>query len=260
MKTLQFEVDAPPLTSECYEFGPFRLDVAAQQLTRAGRPVDLTPKAFRTLVVLVHHHDRVVTKEEIIRAVWPDSYVSDDSLSQNIWTLRRALGDHSAHPEYIATLARRGYRVIAPVASVAPASVARDEPRSQAAGGGEQVPASRHALLGGVRPRARVWIGGIALLTTAVFVAGTTRGVTRSSAPAVESPVQFTLTPPGGVTIADAGALSPDGRHLAFVGRDEHSDARLERSCEIHVRRPSRERRERSSCRLDELPHIVTYG
>ena len=64
--------------------------------------------------MLFQHHDRVVEKEELVK-LWPDTFVSDDSLTHSVSVLRRALGDDSAQPVYIATIPRRGYRFTAPV-------------------------------------------------------------------------------------------------------------------------------------------------
>src|SRR5262245_55361453 len=106
--------DLPPLlvpaaTGE-YLFGPFRLNVASMQLWRGDDLVTITPKAFDTLLVLIANRDRLLRKEELLAAVWPNSFVSEDSLAQNITVLRRALGDDPNQPQYIATLPRRGYR------------------------------------------------------------------------------------------------------------------------------------------------------
>ena len=93
-----------------YTFGPFRVDVATRTLARQGEAVTLTSKAFDTLLVLVQNRDRLVEKDELVKSVWPDTFVSDDSLTHSISVLRRALGDDSGQPVYIATVPRRGYR------------------------------------------------------------------------------------------------------------------------------------------------------
>jgi DNA-binding winged helix-turn-helix (wHTH) protein/pimeloyl-ACP methyl ester carboxylesterase len=100
-----------------YIFGPFVLDAREGALLREGRPVQLTPKAFETLVALVERSGHCIGKEELMRRVWPDSFVEENNLSQNISQLRRALqaegGDAAG---YIETVPRRGYRFNAPVA------------------------------------------------------------------------------------------------------------------------------------------------
>src|SRR5688572_2094222 len=109
---------APGKPTVAYEFGPFRLDVPLRQLSKDGTPISLTPKAFDVFVALIRHRDRVFTKEELFAAVWPNAYVTEDSLTQNIWAVRRALGDDPAQPTYIATIPRTGYRFIAEVVEV----------------------------------------------------------------------------------------------------------------------------------------------
>jgi DNA-binding winged helix-turn-helix (wHTH) protein len=78
---------------DLYEFGPFRLDAAQRLLSRDHRPILLQPKAFETLLVLVRNSDRVVLKEELLDAVWADTFVQESNLTQNIFVLRKALGD-----------------------------------------------------------------------------------------------------------------------------------------------------------------------
>ncbi len=96
-----------------YEFGPFRLDPAEKTLWRDGQPVPLTPKAFDTLLILVEKGGRLVEKDELIRRLWPDSFVEENSLPQNIYLLRKALEKDGQGIRYIETVPRRGYRFIA---------------------------------------------------------------------------------------------------------------------------------------------------
>lgn len=98
-----------------YEFGPFRIDASQYQLFHNNEAVPLSPKVFETLMVLVENNGRVVGKEEIIGRVWPDTFVEDSSLTQNISLLRKALGEGDTHHRFIETLPKRGYRFIAPV-------------------------------------------------------------------------------------------------------------------------------------------------
>lgn len=98
-----------------YDFGPFRLDTERRRLTREGEPVRLTPKAFDTLSALVSHAGCVLEKDDLIKVVWPETFVEEDSLTQNISTIRKALGDLAGEPDYIATMPRRGYQFVAPV-------------------------------------------------------------------------------------------------------------------------------------------------
>jgi DNA-binding winged helix-turn-helix (wHTH) protein/tetratricopeptide (TPR) repeat protein len=99
------------------DFGPFRLDASNSRLLRDGKPVALTPKAFDVLRYLTSQPDRLVTKSELLSAVWPDVYVSDASVKVCVREIRKALRDSTKVPKYIETVHRRGYRFIAPVAA-----------------------------------------------------------------------------------------------------------------------------------------------
>lgn len=98
-----------------YEFGPFRMDTAKRLLQRDDEPLSLTPKAFAALLILVRNSERVVSKEELVEKLWTDTFVGATTLAQNIFTLRKVLGDDQNNPQYIKTIPRRGYRFIASV-------------------------------------------------------------------------------------------------------------------------------------------------
>lgn len=104
----------------CYEFGPYHLDPSKRILTREGEGIPLTLKATEILIALVKHAGQLVEKDELLKEVWPDTFVEEANLSQNVFTLRRALGDDRAEPRYIETVARRGYRFLATVRAVPP--------------------------------------------------------------------------------------------------------------------------------------------
>lgn len=97
--------------SEPIRFGTFQVDPHERVLLQDGHPVPLTPKALETLLVLLKHHGHVVSKAELLGAVWPDTFVEEGVLAQNILTLRKALGN----PDWIENVPRRGYRFSAPV-------------------------------------------------------------------------------------------------------------------------------------------------
>jgi len=99
-------------TPEIYEFGPFRLEPAERKLMRGNEIVVLTPKAFDTLVLLVRNSGHLLEKDELLRVLWPDSFVEEGNLSNNIFLLRKALGED---PAYIETVPKRGYRFIGAV-------------------------------------------------------------------------------------------------------------------------------------------------
>jgi len=105
-------------TKTDYEFGPFRIDAGERQLLRHGQIVPLTPKVFDVLLALVQHNGRILTKDEVIRLVWPDTTVEEGNLSRNISTLRGALGERPREGRYIETIPWRGYRFVAAVRQV----------------------------------------------------------------------------------------------------------------------------------------------
>ena len=98
-----------------YEFDNFRMDVAERSLLRNGTPVQLTPKAFDTLLVLVMRSGHLVQKDELLKEVWPDTFVEEATLAQNISTLRKVLGQDGDGHQYIETVPKRGYRFISSV-------------------------------------------------------------------------------------------------------------------------------------------------
>jgi len=101
---------------EFYEFGEFQLDVAERLLRRGDKTVPLTVKAFETLLALVRRAGHLVEKDELMKQVWPDSFVQEVNLARNIWTLRKALGEDEGQHRYIETVPKLGYRFVAPVA------------------------------------------------------------------------------------------------------------------------------------------------
>jgi DNA-binding winged helix-turn-helix (wHTH) protein len=109
-----------------YDYGPFRLDPAEHRLTREGIPVALAPKAFELLLFLVQNPGRLLTKDQIMQAVWPNSFVEEANLTVSISLLRKVMGEKEGNLRYIETVPKKGYRFIASVREVqcGPASLA----------------------------------------------------------------------------------------------------------------------------------------
>ena len=104
----------PRLVNDSYEFGEFRLDAHKRTLQQGQEPVALTPKAFDTLLFLIEKHGQVVAKDELMKAVWADSFVEEANLTQTIFMLRKALGQ-ARDQGYIVTAPGRGYCFVADV-------------------------------------------------------------------------------------------------------------------------------------------------
>ena len=217
-----------------YTFGPFRVDLASYQFWRDNERLAITPKAFDTLIVLMANRNRVVGKDELMGLLWPESFVSEDSLTQSVSVLRRALGDDPSQPHYIATSARHGYRFIAEVreeravehepdvTSAAPPTGAPAPLNARTpAPAVEQASSATAQSSRQVRP---VWIAVPALLAVLLVLFAVVR--TTSVAPAAlpeRGPLRFTQEAPAGTALVSGGVLSPDGRYVAFVAQDDQS-------------------------------------
>jgi DNA-binding winged helix-turn-helix (wHTH) protein len=105
------------IQKEIYEFGPFTVDPAERVAFRDGKPLILTPKVFDTLLCLLRNRGRVLSKDEILQEVWPDTFVEEVNLAVNISTLRKALGESAQEARFIATVPGRGYRFVAAVSA-----------------------------------------------------------------------------------------------------------------------------------------------
>src|ERR1700721_3829624 len=119
--------------SNLYHFGQFVLDPGRRTLSRADSAVSLTPKAFDVLFFLVQNPNQLVTKEELLQAVWGDTFVEEGNLTQYISHLRKALGDNSEDARLIVTIARKGYQFTARVTVVAAAADITDRAKLQPA-------------------------------------------------------------------------------------------------------------------------------
>jgi DNA-binding winged helix-turn-helix (wHTH) protein/tetratricopeptide (TPR) repeat protein len=106
-----------------FRFGPFLLDSAGFRLLRDGQPIPLGPKALDLLFLLVARPAALVSKDEILAALWPDVAITDNALTQVISDVRQALGDRAGTPKYIQTVARRGYRFVGEVEAIQTAAV-----------------------------------------------------------------------------------------------------------------------------------------
>ena len=103
------------MTHGAYRFGPFHLDVREHRLSRGAEVIPLRLKVFDTLRVLVENAGRLVTKQELLDTVWPETTVEENNLNHNVSVLRKALGDRATGQQYIETVPRVGYRFVAPV-------------------------------------------------------------------------------------------------------------------------------------------------
>lgn len=117
----------PRQDRELYEFEGFVVDPYRRLLTRDGEPVPLPPKALATLVALLERHGQVVEKEELIQTVWPDTFITEATLTQNVFRLRKALGEEAGEHRFIVTVPGRGYSFVADVRRRTPSLSASGE-------------------------------------------------------------------------------------------------------------------------------------
>ncbi len=163
-----------------YEFDRFRLDATERVLECAGEMVPLTQKAFDVLLVLVEGRGRIVSKEELMEKVWPDTFVEESNLAQNIYTLRKVLGQTPAGEGYIVTVPRRGYRFAAAVREL------WEEEKT-----GSQIPAA--TLKPEVEAQAEAFpISNDGLNSASPEVVFETAAVSTAPPPALAQPVQAT--------------------------------------------------------------------
>ena len=97
------------------KFGPYQLDCERHLLSRDGKPVSLHEKTLQIFMVLVQRRGEVVSKDELMKAVWPDAFVEEANLSQNVFVLRKALGERPKENRYVATIPGGGYSFVATV-------------------------------------------------------------------------------------------------------------------------------------------------
>lgn len=215
-----------------YEFGPFRIDTANRQLMRDGQVVPLKAKAVDTLLLLISSRGDVVEKDDLMKSLWPDSFVEESNLTQNIYTLRKALGDG----DYIETIPRRGYRFVAPVKEsedgAADLIVIKERTRTQfdfeEEVDNESSPAlrpSEHQVIdvtrqlsqapAPVKPRRWIWLAVASFSVVALIVASII-WLRRSGLPFENVKLaKFTTTGK-----AVKAAVSRDGKYIAFVLND----------------------------------------
>ncbi len=173
----------PSLISSLYRFGQFRLESQSRVLRRGGQLVALSPKAFEVLLAVVQSGGKTLSKDELMQAVWPDSFVEESNLTQTVFMLRKALGEN-AEQRYILTVPGRGYRFAAEVKQVP-----EDEPTAVEAEGPAPKPG---AVL--IRPSSkaeevnRSWRRMSLVFALGLVLMAATAAYVRWSGPRKESP------------------------------------------------------------------------
>ena len=218
------------LAKHIFEFGPFRLNGAERLLLRDGRAVSITPKALDLLSVLVERHGHLVEKEELLRLVWPDTFVEEANLSFNISLIRKALGDREEGQRYIETVPKRGYRFTALVRET---SIPEQRLDAAAASAGASMrgaipgrPAAEPLVVPRTRPTRRaVYV----LAALAVALGGSVFGLFHVGArlpwrsdPSATRARVFPVTSFAGNE--SHAAFSPDGNRIAFVWNGTQGD------------------------------------
>ena len=211
-----------------YEFGDIRVDTGQFRVVKAGQPLDLEPKAIEVLLFLIEHRDRLVLKEELLDAVWKETFVTPNALTRVIAQLRKALDDDAQEARVIETVPRKGYRFLPDViVSSAPTASSATSVEAPFSYGTASPPVTTPPPVAH-RRRSNVWPVGLAAATVLVLVAIVGWGLRRSAtaAPmAVTDLVQMTAA--SGYEAEPA--LSPDGRRIAYTSDESGTN-------EIYVR------------------------
>ena len=208
---------APLYGRRFYAFGPFRLDPANQVLLRDGESLPLTGKVFDLLLYFVEHSDRLLAKDEILKNVWPDSFVEEGNLARHVSMLRKVLGEGPHDHAYIVTVSGRGYRFVAHVSTVTDRDFGK--------------PASLHAVEGGptdtlttaegaAAPRSRLsprtiglTMAAVGMSVAALVITQWTLSVSAPARPAKSLSLDWRTTT-GDVY---GPAISRDGTYLAYI-------------------------------------------
>jgi len=156
-----------PEGKHVYEFGPFRLDPAERLLLRNNQTVLLAPKAFDTLLLLVENSGHLLTKNELMKRLWPETFVEEANLAQNISAIRRALDEKNGGAQYIETVPKGGYRFVGKVSVSHPAAPSAEPARQSDETPGPQSPSVRSRDL-----RGRVVLGVAIVMALAVLAWG----------------------------------------------------------------------------------------
>ena len=193
-----------------WEFEGFKVLTEMRLLLSDGTPVPLTSKAFDTLVLLIANRDRVVTKDELLRSVWPDVAVEEGNLTQQIFLIRKALRESAQQPRYIVTVAGHGYRFTARVKAISENSAT-----TGVAGAGAAPPRTGWSRGSRFMATGLVVVGIVAL----AIVIGSSWMAVDKSGPTVDlTKARMTkVTESGKATNA---AVSPDGRYVAYTETD----------------------------------------
>ena len=222
-------------TFAVYEFGPYRLDVAKRLLLCEGKSLTLAPKTFDLLHLLVQSQGRVLTKKELMSALWPDSFVEEANLAFQISALRKVLG--TTGTEWVETLPRYGYRfngVVSQLAVERPETGKISEPIEN--GHSETAKAETETVFEAPPPVAQVSTPsrkrmGIvwALIAVTALVGSIFGWLGFKQKPPHQSVVRFLVSPPPKITLQDLDsiALSPDGSQLAFIGESSDGQKQL---------------------------------
>jgi len=197
-------------TSELYEFGPYLLDVRRRAFTRDEQVMPLAPKTFELLLLMLRNPGRAFSKQELMTALWPDTFVEEANLSFQISTLRKALGDAGAH--WIETVPKHGYRFTGNVKPVASAETVQVLSTGTSTEPRVRMPAGRNA-----------WFMAIAV--AAVLIVGGYMTLSPRSVPASHSAVPTAATPLTSYEGVEIGpSLSPDGSQVAFAWNGPSQD------------------------------------
>lgn len=213
-------------TQGFYQFGSFKLIPAERLLLRDGQCVPLTPKVFDLLLVLVEHGGHLLTKDELLKAVWGESHVEEGNLTFSISVLRKSLGESKTGPQYIETVPRRGYRFITAVKHVsrendevlaeAPAIVEEKSPIVEEPAPERVLTISAEAAAPDRALRRRLI--AVTLTTLVVVCAVIVYDLTRlagQNSPA--GPAKMAVAKRTHTGKSAAAAISPDGKHIARV-------------------------------------------
>ena len=201
-------------SAQIFEFGEFRLDTSRRLLSKNGEVVPLTHKAFETLALLVENRGRTVEKDELLREIWPDTFVEEGSLARNISVLRKALGEGPSDHQYIQTIPKQGYRFVAAIREViqpASAELFQSDPPDAAA---TDLPSRERQS---VEARNYMPYAIAAGVIAALLVTGIALYFSMSPTPTQPAKTAMNVTRFTSTGKAMDAAISPDGKYVVYV-------------------------------------------